>query len=99
LAKVFVYPSFFEGFGIPIIEAMSSGVPIIASNTAALQEVAADAALYVAADNVGEIGDAIYTMLSNTCLRSSLIEKGEKQVKLFQAENIAREVINLYKSL
>ncbi|MDR0367966.1 MAG: glycosyltransferase family 4 protein [Bacteroidales bacterium] len=99
LAKVFVYPSFFEGFGIPIIEAMSSGVPIIASNTAALQEVAADAALYVAADNAGEIGDTIYTMLSNTCLRNSLTEKGEKQVKRFQAENIAREVINLYKSL
>lgn len=99
LATIFVYPSFFEGFGIPIIEALSCEVPVITSNTSCLHEAAADAALYVNPDNVVEISETIYTVLSDQYLRDSLVQKGKEQIKLFNAETIVKEIINLYKAL
>lgn len=99
LATIFVYPSFFEGFGIPIIEALSCEVPVITSNTSCLHEAAADAALYVDPNNIAEIRETIYTVFSDNYLRNNLIQKGKEQIKLFNAETIARKIINLYKTL
>ncbi len=99
LATVFIYPSFFEGFGIPVIEALSCEIPVITSDTSCLRETAAEAALYVTPDNVGEISNRIYALLSDNHLRNNLIEKGKEQVKLFNAETIVRKIINLYKAL
>jgi glycosyltransferase involved in cell wall biosynthesis len=99
LGTIFIYPSFFEGFGIPIIEALSCEVPVITSDTSCLRETAADAALYVSPENVREISEKIYTLLSDNYLRDNLIQKGKEQIKLFNAQTIAREIINLYKTL
>jgi len=99
LASVFVYPSFFEGFGIPIIEALSCEVPVITSNTSCFTETGGDAALYVNPNDWNEIGDAIYNILINNELRNKLIQKGKEQIKKFSSEKIAKEIINLYKNI
>ena len=99
LASVFVYPSFFEGFGIPIIEALSSGVPVITSKASCLVETGGDAALYVKPDSVEDITVGIKTILDDTIFRNEIIKKGEEQVKKFAQETIAKEIMDLYKRL
>jgi len=99
LASVFVYPSFFEGFGIPVIEALSCGIPVIASKASCLIETGGDAALYVKPDSVEDIAMAIKTVLENNIFRDDIIKKGRCQVKKFAGETIAKEIMDLYKSI
>ena len=99
LASVFVYPSFFEGFGIPIIEALSCGVPVITSNTSCFEETGGDAVLYVNPNSCDEIGNAIYNVLTNNELRNNLIQKGKEQIKKFSSEEIVKNIVNLYKNV
>jgi glycosyltransferase involved in cell wall biosynthesis len=82
-AKALVYVPFFEGFGIPIVEAFQCGVPVIASNTTALPEIAGDAALYVHPSKPVEIADAMNKIISNTTLRNDLIENGRQKLPLY----------------
>ncbi|WP_226654750.1 glycosyltransferase family 4 protein [Pseudalkalibacillus hwajinpoensis] len=93
-AFCFVYPSFYEGFGLPPLEAMSLGCPIILSNRASLPEVGGKAVLYCNPDKPKDIADEIQTLLSNRDLRNELIEKGLEQSSKFSWENCAKELFN-----
>lgn len=94
-AKVFVYPSLFEGFGIPPLEAMSCGCATIVSNSSSLPEVCGDASLYVDPKNPDNIADTIISLLSNEELRQQLIQKGYERVSLFNWKNSASKLANL----
>lgn len=98
-AEVFIFPSLFEGFGIPVIEAMACGTPVVASNLTSLPEIAGDAAVLVDPLNVEEITGAIYNVLSNSELRRQLVKKGLERAKDFSWEKTARETLALYKEL
>ena len=74
-----VYVSFFEGFGIPILEAMKSGVPVIAANNSSMIEVGGDAAILVGPENIQQIADSMEMLINDQQLRQDLISKGFKQ--------------------
>ncbi len=81
---------FFEGFGVPVIEAMSAGTPVICSNTTSLPEVGGDAALYVDPANIAQIADAMQTLVNSPELREQLIAKGLEQKSEFSWDETAR---------
>lgn len=95
-AALFVFPSLYEGFGLPPLEAMASGTPVVASNINSLQEVLGDAAILVNPENVFEIARAIQDALLDTDLRSGLIAKGKVQAARYSWERTAREVLEVY---
>lgn len=97
-ATALIFPSLFEGFGIPILEAMACGCPIICSNTTSLPEIASDAALYIDPRDAAQIAEAIYNILCFQSLRSSLSEKGLVQVKNFSWERAAQQTVELYRN-
>jgi len=97
-AQVFLYPSFYEGFGIPIIEAMFSKTPVLTSPLSSLPEVAGKGALFAAPDKPEQIADGIDKILTNSDLREKLIENGWKHVQKFRAEKVTREVMDLYEN-
>ncbi len=78
LASVFIYPSWYEGFGLPPIEAMACGVPVVVSNTASMPEVCGDAAYYVDPGNIQSIAEGIFRVATGD-IRADLIQKGLKQ--------------------
>ncbi|MFC1687737.1 glycosyltransferase family 4 protein [Patescibacteria group bacterium] len=80
-AEMFIFPSKYEGFGVPLLEAMACGIPIITSNAASMPEVCGEAAHYVNPDDVRDISKGIMIISSNNGYRSSLINKGLKRVK------------------
>ena len=82
-AEALVYPSLFEGFGIPIIEAFHSEIPVITSNCTSMPEVAGDAAILVEPTDVTMLADALQTVSSNCALRAELVEKGRSQRERF----------------
>jgi len=94
-AEVFVLVSKFEGFGIPPLEAMSCGTPVVVSNVASLPEVCGDAAVYVDPYNVENIAEGIYSLLKNKELQNELIEMGFKRVKNFSWEKTSDKVLHL----
>lgn len=96
LATLFLYPSLRESFGIPIIEAMACGVPVITSSTSSMPEIAGDAALLVDPHNPAEIAAATMQVLTTNELRNSLIEKGLERSKYFTWENTSRKVLAVY---
>lgn len=98
-AKLFIYPSYYEGFGFPPLEAMACGTPTIVSDTPALAEVVGDSALKVKPDNVLELKQAITTIIMNPGLESELARKGRDRSKRFRWRKSAQEMINLYESL
>ncbi|MBD2045373.1 glycosyltransferase family 4 protein [Coleofasciculus sp. FACHB-64] len=98
-ADAFVYPSHYEGFGLPVLEAMTLGAPVITSNTSSLPEVAGDAALLIDPDDPASLADAILKVISDSQLRSELIQKGKERAKLFSWERTAQETLKAYKSL
>ncbi len=93
LAKVLVYPSFYEGFGFQALEAMSVGVPTITSNVTALPEVVEDASLLVNPYSVEEILTSLKTVIHNNSIRQTLIEKGSNRVKDFNWETSALQIL------
>ena len=98
-ADVFVYPSSVESFGLPVLEAMSCGTPVVASNRMSIPEVAGDAALIVDPDNIEEMAEAIYKVINDEKLREDLIKKGYKRVKQFSWEKTAMETLRVFKEL
>ncbi len=99
MADLFVYPSFYEGFGFPPLEAMSAGIPVIASNCSSLPEAVGGAALMVNPYNFGEIAWAMNEVLFNNNLRCKMIKKGYEQVKKFSWEKCARETLQVFKEI
>jgi glycosyltransferase involved in cell wall biosynthesis len=95
-ASVFVYPSLYEGFGLPPLEAMACGTPVITSNLSSIPEVVGDAAVLIDPYNTAEIAQAIASVLKNEGLRDSLRTSGLVRSKLFNWEKTARETHSLY---
>lgn len=95
-ASLFVFPSAYEGFGLPVLEAMGLGAPVITSNVSSLPEVAGDAALLVDPGDADMLARAITRVLDDDELRRSLIEKGQLQAAAFSWERCARETIRCY---
>lgn len=96
-ASLFVFPSLTEGFGLPVLEAMSCRVPVITSNCGAMAEIAGEAALLVDPYNVEEIAGAMHRILTDETLRATLIKKGLKRAKEFSWEKTAKEILEVYK--
>lgn len=99
LASAFVYPSFFEGFGFPPLEAMACGVPTIVSNTSSLSEAVGDGAIMIDPYNADELSFAIRRVLEDNELRENLIKKGLKQAKKFNWEKTAQKVLDVFYKL
>jgi glycosyltransferase involved in cell wall biosynthesis len=97
-AVVFVYPSLYEGFGIPILEAFSSGCPVIASNVTSIPEVGGDAALYFDPRSEDQIANSLQLVLSDSVLRETLKEKGRVRAKQFSWSETARKTLAVYKA-
>lgn len=96
LCELFLYPSLRESFGIPILEAMACGVPVITSNTSSMPEVSGNAALLINPGNPDEIADAIINLQQNSELRTKLINSGYIRAQQFSWENMARKVLSEY---
>lgn len=95
-ALCLVYPSFYEGFGLPVLEAISCGAPVICSGTSSLKEVGGGAVFYISPQNVSEIKRALIKIETNPTLRKELIKKGLKQAKKFSWEKSATRLNKLY---
>jgi len=95
-ASVFVFPSFYEGFGLPILEAMACGVPVVASDSSSLPEVGGDAALYSNPAHVKGISDNIKNLLEDGILRDDMIKRGFRQIKNFTWFNAANNLIECF---
>ena len=92
----FLFPSYYEGFGLPILEAMQCGAPVITSNVSSCPEVAGEAAILVDPYNVSEISDAINQVCYNRALRLSSIAKGLERAKLFSWNKFGKEMEEIY---
>lgn len=95
-AAAFVFPSLYEGFGLPPLEAMACGTPVICSHVSALPEVVGDAAHIVNPENVFDIARGMREVLIDRQLRGTLVQKGFEQLKRFSWEQTAREVLKTY---
>ena len=98
-ALAFVYPSLYEGFGMPVLEAMSAGCPVITSNISSLPEVAGKAALLVNPHKTEEIVSAMKKVMIDSALRRELSEKGRKQANKFTWKKTAQETLKVYQEL
>ncbi|MDO8657817.1 MAG: glycosyltransferase family 1 protein [Candidatus Levybacteria bacterium] len=98
-AICFILPSLYEGFGLPVLEAMKYGCPVITSNSSSLPEAGGDAALYVDPLSVNDIKKNLELIINNSELRKELIRKGYEQVKKFSWEKTARETLNALEEL
>lgn len=95
-AMAFVYPSIVEGFGLPILEAMSVGCPVLTSDCSSMPEVAGDAALYVDPFDIDSISDGLLKIANDSDLRTRLSRSGKERVALFTWENTAENMIQVY---
>jgi len=98
-AYLFLYPSFYEGFGMPILEAMACKTPVITSNTSSMPEVAGDAALLVNPSNIEEIKESIIKIINDSALRTSLIKRGQKQIQKFSWTKSAEKLIKVFEKV
>lgn len=96
-SQLFVFPSLYEGFGFPVLEAFSCGIPVVCSRSTSLPEVAGDAAYMVDAENAQEICDSIHTILLDKTLRNELITKGYERVLEFTWKKCAEKTFSTYK--
>ncbi|TSD05247.1 MAG: Group 1 glycosyl transferase [Parcubacteria group bacterium Athens0714_12] len=96
-AEVYIFPSFYEGFGLSVIEAMAKGAPIITSNTTAFPEIAHNAALLVSPDNSKEMKEALKRILFDEDLKQNLKNKGIKRAKEFSWDKCAKQTLQVYK--
>ncbi len=98
-AEVLLYPSFYEGFGLPILEAMACGVPVITSNVSSMPEAGGNGVLYVDPLNTNEIKEKLKNLMENKKLREEIINKGFVQARKFSWEKTAQETANVYRKL
>ena len=98
-ADIFVYPSLYEGFGLPILEAMTLGAPVITSSVSSMPEVAGDAAIYINPYDVEDLAKTINDVRCDRAFRENLIEKGKSRVGLYSWERVAKETLNAYSYL
>ena len=98
-AKLFLFPSLYEGFGFPPLEAMACGTPVIVSNVASLPEICGDAAFYVNPYDVNDIARGMETVLKDENLQKELIQKGLERVKLFSWKISAEKLLKIMENL
>jgi glycosyltransferase involved in cell wall biosynthesis len=98
-AQVFVYPSLYEGFGLPVLEALACGTPVITSNTSSLPEVAGDAAILVDPNNPDQLTDQIKRLLSNQNLRAELSTRGPARAQQFTWQRTAQLTVDVYRQV
>ncbi|MBS1584649.1 MAG: glycosyltransferase family 4 protein [Bacteroidetes bacterium] len=98
-AEMLLYPSVYEGFGLPVLEALWSRIPVITSNTSCLPETGGDAAYYVDPTSVDELANAILTVSSNDILRQQMIRKGIAHAQKFAPQIAAAKVMEVYKNV
>jgi glycosyltransferase involved in cell wall biosynthesis len=96
-ASLFVVPSLYEGFGLPLLEAMACGTPVVAANNSSIPEIAGDAALLVSAENESSIAGAIAEVLSDTTLQMKLIERGFGRASHFSWTKCACQTLDVYR--
>ncbi|MEO7618046.1 MAG: glycosyltransferase family 1 protein, partial [Candidatus Saccharibacteria bacterium] len=94
-ATIFAFPSKYEGFGLPVLEAMVSGVPVLTSNASSLPEVAGDAAYIVDPESLSDMTTGLKELLTNKQLRESLIEKGHTRTEMFSWTDYAKTLHRL----
>ncbi|MBI3985207.1 MAG: glycosyltransferase family 4 protein [Candidatus Levybacteria bacterium] len=98
-ALCFVLPSLYEGFGLPVLEAMKHGCPVLTSNVSSLPEAGGDAAIYFDPNNSDDIKEKIEKVIKNPSLRQEMIEKGYNQIKKFSWEKTAKETLKVLEEL
>ena len=98
-ALCFIFPSLYEGFGIPILEAFSNRCPVILSNKSSFPEVAGDAALYFDPQSEDSIRMCVTKLLDDERARDTLIRRGSERVNIFSAENMAEKTLDVYQSV
>tara|TARA_Y100000590_G_scaffold288638_1_gene324990 strand:+ start:8191 stop:9330 length:1140 start_codon:yes stop_codon:yes gene_type:complete len=98
-ADIMAFPSLYEGFGLPVLEAMACGVPVLASSVSSLPEVTGDAALLIDPGNVEDMADAMLTLAENVDLRQSFRDKGLKRAEQFSWQTSAAALLGVYKDL
>ncbi len=96
-AEMLVLPSLYEGFGLPVVEAMASGIPVIVSRAGSLPEVVGNAGIVCDCSNVSGLKDAMLTLLSDAAVRAQLIERGYERVKLYSWDAAARKTLEVYR--
>lgn len=99
MAGVFVYPSRYEGFGIPILEALTCGTPVVACTGSCLEEAGGPSSLYVSPDDPLALAHAISSILSNPTLRQKMIADGLAYAKRFQPEELTRQLLQVYQKV
>jgi glycosyltransferase involved in cell wall biosynthesis len=99
LADIFAYPSHYEGFGIPVIEAMACGTPVVCANNSSLPEVAGQAALQVTATDLPALAEALDRLATDQALRQQAIEEGFRQARQFEWPAAARRLLEVYERL
>ena len=99
LADLFVYPSLYEGFGLPVVEAMACGVPVVTSNTSCLPEIAGDAALLVDPHDEKDIAEGMLRLLEDRELRTRCIERGETRARMFSWREAASQTLQAFREL
>ena len=99
LSQALVYPSYFEGFGIPVLEALWSKTPVITSHVSCLPETAGDAALYVDPSDYEGIADAMIQIVKNQSLKEDMVRKGREHAKNFSLEICTRNLMDIYQKL
>jgi glycosyltransferase involved in cell wall biosynthesis len=99
IADVFVFPSLYEGFGLPPLEAMACGTPVVCSATTSLPEVVGDAAVIIDPLNSGQISDAVVEILANVDLQAALSRKGQARAQMFDWERPAQQMTKIYKKV
>jgi glycosyltransferase involved in cell wall biosynthesis len=95
LADVFVYPSLFEGFGLPCLEAMACACPVVSSDCTSIPEVIGDAGILADPSSIDQISDAIYRILSDNALRAEFVRQGLERAKEFSWESAAAKIVNI----
>jgi glycosyltransferase involved in cell wall biosynthesis len=98
-AEAFIYPSFYEGFGLPVLEAMTLGAPVITSNSSSLPEITGDSALLINPNDSMELAEAMLNLIRDRVLRDNLIFKGKEQANKFSWEKTAQATLNVYRSI
>jgi alpha-1,3-rhamnosyl/mannosyltransferase len=98
-ASVFLFPSLEEGFGIPVLEAMASGVPVVTSNLSSMPEVGGEAALYVNPYNPADIAQKVVQVVEDSALRAGLVQKGLTRASEFTWRRTAEATLAVYDEL